>query len=522
VKTTPWESGAILGEYRELEVASLIHERFDELAKGLATNRLSRRQVLKTFASSVVAGALPFLGGERADAATCKPLGNSCTGNTQCCSKFCSGGVCRCKPAGKNCTANGQCCSGICLNGQCRCKANGKSCSSNRQCCSSNCKNGACAPKPLCGTDLPTAASVDTARSALAAGATDVALSPGGCWRYLRTFSGTFVSFEEMRVAGKAMLVWNNTSTESIGQEDANQDGFFESVTRVVRGQTTNEQRAEVTKRSAATQALTRRETYTRTDDMIHALWERDDGSGSLETEAEFDTTLTQVLDAGTLTGTNQTVTEITPQAGCAAPDELVIRTRLDEAVIGGFRCMRDKGRPDIGTKILRHYVSRTVGINCETLPNNRIAEISWWRTFVESTDIVITVDWGRFSGLTPEQQRNILWHEMLHLHFGAHNPLVTGTSRQTEIDQTYACASLCFTFNPAQKTRCSCARCLGTSKCDSRCTAYLDCNADMGGWCPCPCKLKFYSSLSSCAVDCPSGLCCFGFQCRGYDAFCS
>jgi sorbitol-specific phosphotransferase system component IIC len=43
-------------------------ERFDELAKGVATNCLSRQQVLKTLAVSLVVGMLPTFGGKRADA----------------------------------------------------------------------------------------------------------------------------------------------------------------------------------------------------------------------------------------------------------------------------------------------------------------------------------------------------------------------------------------------------------------------------------------------------------------------
>jgi hypothetical protein len=42
-------------------------ERFDELAKGLATNRLSRRQVLKNFAAGMLlAGPLGALWGREA------------------------------------------------------------------------------------------------------------------------------------------------------------------------------------------------------------------------------------------------------------------------------------------------------------------------------------------------------------------------------------------------------------------------------------------------------------------------
>jgi hypothetical protein len=42
-----------------------------------------------------------------------------------------------------------------------------------------------------CAQDFPTEASLLAARTAVAAGGTDVALSPGGCLRYKRSFSGS-------------------------------------------------------------------------------------------------------------------------------------------------------------------------------------------------------------------------------------------------------------------------------------------------------------------------------------------
>jgi len=408
----------------------------------MATNRLSRRQVLKGLATSVAVGAFSLFRGESAEAAT------------------------------------------------------------------------------VCDTDLPTAESIKSARTALAGGATDVALSPGGCWRYSRTLSGTAVTSERATAAGKPVLIWNHTDTESIGQEDANRDGFFESRTRVVRGETTNDERVEVTNFSPTTRALIRRETYTRTGDTIHALWERDDGSGTLEVEAEFDTTLTQAF-----ADTSGQTPSITPRAGCTVAEEKDIRARLEEAVILGFFCMEDKGLEEIGTSLLTNYVSRKIVINCGTLGGS-IAAMDWWSVKVKNrpggSDITIFVNPTKFFARTHEQQLNTMWHEMLHLRLPPHDPDQLEQWEQgqfprfREVDQTYACAGLCFTDEPADRTKCACARCLGTHKCDLRCEAYLECDGDMGAYCPCPCELRWYDKASTCAAECPSGFCCFTFRCRG------
>lgn len=56
--------------------------RFDTLARGLATNRFSRGQVLKGFVASLFVGLLPACEREGIEAASdCRRLGANCTGN---------------------------------------------------------------------------------------------------------------------------------------------------------------------------------------------------------------------------------------------------------------------------------------------------------------------------------------------------------------------------------------------------------------------------------------------------------
>jgi hypothetical protein len=77
---------------------------FDDLAKGLASGNLSRRNALWMLGAALVGGALASIPG--AAWAACKPLSRKCTANTQCCSRNCiknpkgNGKICGC-PTGK-------------------------------------------------------------------------------------------------------------------------------------------------------------------------------------------------------------------------------------------------------------------------------------------------------------------------------------------------------------------------------------------------------------------------------------
>jgi hypothetical protein len=61
-----------------------------------------------------------------------------------------------------------------------------------------------------CAQDFPTEASLQAARTAIVAGGTDVALSPGGCLRYKRVFSGSDLTREETSFDGQLMSAWNH------------------------------------------------------------------------------------------------------------------------------------------------------------------------------------------------------------------------------------------------------------------------------------------------------------------------
>lgn len=134
-------------------------ERFDELAQAFATNSISRRQVLKTLAASLLLGMLPAFGSGHAEAQVCTEVGSRCRRNSECCSGICGRKRrrCKCKNSGQSCSeprnccsencCNGRCCNDkqTCENGQCVCDEIYEQCGS--ACCNpltEECRNGVC------------------------------------------------------------------------------------------------------------------------------------------------------------------------------------------------------------------------------------------------------------------------------------------------------------------------------------------------------------------------------------------
>ncbi len=509
--------------------------RFDTLATGLATGRLSRGQVLKGLVAGALVGLLPACARESRESG-CKGLGASCTGSAQCCSRFCSGGQCRCKAAGQACANNRQCCSGECENGLCRrlCPAErvcGTSCCSPGQIC----LNGVCASatEGICGSDPVTAESLDAARSMLEAGATDVLLSPGGCARYHRTVVAGRRTHEEVVVEGAVALAWDHTDTQSTGRRDADRDGFFEWRSTVQRGPTGEFLRSEVSEYALTTEMPSRRETYTSATGTVHVVWEEVDGAGVLRTVASFDADPLEeapiednasgpVLGnaeagAGGVAGISTT--------GCSPEQDAKLKDRLRHAIGVGLICMGHYDATDIQLNIMFHYMARDIVIKCDVLPENVAARLDRRSYLDPESDVVIIVNKdGFFTKLSEYEQSKTLWHEMLHNHFGPHNKKARELPRFDEFDQTEACVDLC--FGPDPTTKCACARCLGTNMCDQRCGIHWECDPKLGAICPCksgPNANRVFPTCKECLATCPSGLACFGISsCIPIDVSCN
>lgn len=129
-------------------------ERFDSLTRHLY-KWTSRRAALE----AALGGLLAALGLAEIEAACqpgepcdCRQPGESCTANSQCCSKLCVRGTCVCRGGGQDCAIDANCCSKLCRRrtGTCACKGLRQTCSTNAACCSGTCRETAAPNKASC------------------------------------------------------------------------------------------------------------------------------------------------------------------------------------------------------------------------------------------------------------------------------------------------------------------------------------------------------------------------------------
>jgi hypothetical protein len=588
-------------------------ERFDELAKGLATNRLSRRQVLKNFAAGMLlAGPLGALWGREGSAqqpAPCSvasrcPKKEYCSADQSCICVQSAEGDIRCGKipscAAKLCQSSADCAdlgegyfcdtpnTGCCTDPPAEktrciapCTASAPPCPPERvcgaECCAEgqSCINGVCSEEPPipCADDPVTVASMDAASSALAAGATQVNLSPKGCMRYHRTLKDNRVTSEELTLEGKPALVWEHTPTKRTGQRDTDLDGFFEWRSTVQRGATVNDARTVTTEYSPATKKPTRQETYTRTGDGWHALFQEANQSGTLVTVAEFDMgpiVAAASRDPGSGSdvpnGEDRMVghaPDIKPNPnrfiklgdigvvelktpGCSGNQRKHLKARLKESYNVGVQCMGAYGGGFAirNTAVIDYY--RPIEITCGdpfTDPNFR--NNPKIRAYVSSESITsqdptvrISVNKREFFVKNDQaKQAQTLWHEMLHLNGGdfLHEPKCGEECQvspdRTERDRTYACENLCFGARTDNKpTKCSCDLCLGGTpsgqeECNKACQLLGECVNDAykkkctfttpPGKIWCFCNQGCYNTEADCIKNCKVGLGCFTGICR-------
>jgi hypothetical protein len=369
----------------------------------------------------------------------------------------------------------------------------------------------------VCGTDFPTVASLRAARTAIASGAANVALSPGGCLRYQRTFNGTRVTQERTVVGGRPMMVWNHDilSSSSSGSRDGNLDGFNEWQATITHGVPPNPVRTsvKVSEFDPGTRQLVRRRTFAfRIDGTMHVTVEQGTGTGSSVVVAEYDAP--SMMDAGE---TASAVGE--RQAVVACPSGLkqeVIDTILRAAQNGG-KCLNDKLGMYSTANALEQLATRPFLISCETGTNRRAAiDAESAFDIVRPVSLFINVDRWVDVGF----RERVIFHEMLHavLHEG-HDPALdelsrTDDNRWRELDRVSSCSSLC--YNP-NATKCECARCLQKKTCSPPCSSFKPCYSNqVGGFCNCPkSNRRFYPLLATCDVECPHGLACFTAKCQ-------
>lgn len=471
-------------------------QHFDDLSRRLATG-MSRRQFLNTLVGIALAGLLARIG-YNSDSVAAQPMADPTVTpalNHRTYLPF--------VPSSSPCPPDRVCGALCCPAGQ-------------------ECINGVCAA--TCAGDPATWASIEVAQAALAAGADEVALTPGGCMRYRRVLSGGFVISETISVRGMPTLRFEHTAAQSTGWQDTDLDGFFEWQIAATRGATVDDDRVEITDFSPSTRLPTDRKTYTRTGDVIHVLIEQADGSGVLRPVASYDQDLWVETLAPRLALDGERISVSSPTAPCSATDcsDAVLQRKLQDAVDQGLQCLHGKKAYDLERRLTAHLFRSGIRLRCAAIPPHPSGEDVLAHTLTPlpfpldlNPHALIEVNRNAFCDLTLARQLATLFHEFMHLENHDHDPNKEISSNREDVDQPYACARLCF-GPPSDVTQCACATCLGTTKCDSRCDRSLGfqaCSDDFGAWCPCPTRLRWYRTCAECLSGCPSGLACFGFH---------
>lgn len=368
------------------------------------------------------------------------------------------------------------------------------------------CTNGC--TLPVCGEgDDVTLETLRAAKAQLEDGATDVKLSKFGCQSYSRSIEDGVVVSERM-VSGEGSdqnvfeAEYSPTRVEfKTGQTrgetwsaiaTANDEGELEKVV--------------VSLTSATSGIPLRRDTYTPIDDeTLHVVTEVSSEGSELFEAGEYD--VPEAMPAFGSVPSADLKTE-----GCSAAQTAELKSMLEDMIVEAFECMRDKGRADIASFLLRTYFGNTITLSCANAGSEGVAHISMVGKFTSHFfgyfGVEINVD--RFFSTkadgsrtySPEQLKNVLMHELLHLRFGPHQPGLVGSEREFEADPTYACAALCFEARADDRTKCACAVCLNTDICDSRCQEFKECDGNMGATCN-ALPLKWYASPSDCAMSC-------------------
>ena len=380
-------------------------------------------------------------------------------------------------------------------------------------------------PATRCSNDPATSASLQAAAAAVASGATQVDLSPAGCYQYARTIVDGVVTDEHVTVDGTPILAWTHTATHSAGTRDGDLDGFDEWTATITRDAAGDPQTVEVVEYDGVSHSVLSRtvRTITGPTTMRVVIETTTDGSTNTLT---FDSPRLQSTNWDgpppraalvNTAGVHRIVGPCGVQAnGNCPPGTLDQATAaLFGGVAEGVSCLQRLGLLAESIDAMSNAVK--VDIVCASNLGRDGLSPSSSCTDTPSGRPTIYVSPERFGLATLQQRRNIMFHEILHTVLGPHDPALDNGSPDpifSENDRVKACNSLC---NNPGATRCDCATCLRQKECKPPCDSLKECatKGDSGAICPCPKRYKYYTTVSECAADCPRGTACFGYQCR-------
>jgi hypothetical protein len=388
------------------------------------------------------------------------------------------------------------------------------------------CVNGKCSGPANCSSDSPTIESLTAAKTQIATGANEVALSPGGCYRYGRSTSGG-AETQEILFNGATVLSFRNTATQLTGQ--INSTSTSRLLWNLQRGATPNDFTSVQSHYNPSSGMILSRTSTVATGGSYQVTEEKADQSGNLLVVAQYEATVDDFDHANQVpSATGQVAAS---SFGCSIGEEQRLSAAYDHAVGVGLECFKHyQASNDVLLMMMFNYTARDVLFLCDpTLNANGRAD----RNAINdpSKPITISVSDPLTFNLDDRDLSAVLFHEFLHFQFGPHSPYLQNSNRRKEFDRTYACESLCFGMSDSPQggnsnpTKCTCASCLQTNVCDPRCKLEPDCNPTFF-ICPCPTgknAFKQFSDCTTCLVNCPSGLACFGFStCMVFDVSCN
>lgn len=367
--------------------------------------------------------------------------------------------------------------------------------------------SGCMRPETCSDSDALTASSLAQAKAELAQGADHARVTPYGCVQYDRTTLDGATTSENLRFGSGSKSVFEATYAEREATVSLRVDG---QLSLQASAEADGDGNLSALTLEAYTQAgdIEWRDVYTRaSDDALGVQSERRTRDGSLNALDAFEAPLAQAAFG-------PQPKEVTTQ-GCSAEQAGELEALLADVVVEGFHCMEDKQRNDIAMFVLANYLTRKITFNCEAKGDDPlIAQIAILARFTSwlfgefsiaiNTDRFFATDAQGARSLSENVRKNVLFHELLHLYFGAHQPSAEG-DRLTEYDPTYACAGTCFELDakpPKATTKCACATCLNTDVCDPRCAGFADCDPDMGAGCN-ALPPKWFASAMECETSC-------------------
>jgi len=405
-----------------------------------------------------------------------------------------------------------------------------------------------------CAQDFPTEASLQAARTAIVAGGTDVALSPSGCLRYKRVFSGSILTREETRFDGQLVSAWDHAIqplatfpspfpplpfmvASSSGIRDNDLDGFSElrsTIVRLIPLSTAGARQIhfQVEELAPGSQTVVqRRSSLYPGDGTVHVTVEAI-VTGMLQVVRKF-VAPANIKVATTSAGTRCNLSG--PEMIVPCPGDLLTKVESIILTVGvnGGSCLRTAGlsaeADNVAQVASTLASSRDIILQCERGDTDRLAGINTSQVKDPMSPVLIAINLDCWDNASNSDREIIIFHELLHtldntfeLQGWDHDPSLenlaeNNNDRYRELDRIGACNSLC---NNPSTTQCECATCLGKKACDAPCNSKAACfTSQIGGWCDCPNakppKHEWYDSINACAGACPSGTGCAFVLCK-------